>query len=109
MRLAVTLFLEVAALLFVFYNINRFVAADFGDGGVYLRFGDIGRADSGVLAVIHEKHFVKDERVPHLERTGDFLNFKHISHGDFVLLAACLYDCKFHSPVILHKRLEKAS
>src|SRR3989338_8905646 len=109
MWLAVAVFLKVAALLFVFDNVNCLVASDFRYGGVYLSFGNIGRADGGVFAVVHEKHFVEDELVSHLESTRYFFNFNNISHGDFVLLAACLYDREFHSYHILQRFNKKST
>ncbi len=99
MRLAVAVFLEVTALLFVFDDIDFRVAADFRKGGIHGGAGNVRGADSGIFSIVHKENFVKSNAVPDLVRTGDFLNPNNISHGDLVLLAACLYDRKFH-PVV---------
>lgn len=95
-RLTVAVFLKVTGLLLVVNDGDFLSSADLLQGGFDLGAFDVWGADSGILTVIHKQNLIKGEFVTLFIITGDFLNLDGITHGDFVLLSSCFYNCKFH-------------
>lgn len=110
-RLAVAVSLQVSAFLFVLYH-HHFVGA----AGIFkcsLNFCSIDkwRADSCIFAIVYEKDFVENDCVAFFELISEFFNSNNVSDRDFVLLSACLYNCKFHTAIVAEwlRKVNKAA
>lgn len=94
--LAMAVFLVVARLLLVFDDFDSAIAADSINHSFDCGSGHVRSADSGFSA-FDEENFIKGNFVANLQIAFDFLYFDDIAGFHLVLLAACVYDCEFHS------------
>lgn len=103
-RLAVAVALVAGAvLLAIFDDEDRRSAADLGDRAGDLSLGDIGGADRGILAVIHEQDLVEDDLVALFVLARELLDGDDVPFRDRILLAACGDDCEFHRGILYRK------